>query len=476
MDKKVDVNEWEERLSYEAKSAWDKYSRDDLKEVFSFSEDYKLFLDNAKTEREAVEIIVKWAQENRFQSLDELIKNNPGLKPGDRIYVDNKGKGVILAVIGKQDISKGVRVIGAHLDAPRLDLKQNPLYEDEGLAMLKTQYYGGIKKYQWLMRPLALYGVVINSKGEKLKIVIGEKEDDPVFTITDLLPHLAKDQMDKKLRDAIPGESLNVLVGSIPVDDKDVKKKVKYTVLKYLWDNYEMVEEDFISAEFELVPAGKARDIGFDKALVGAYGQDDRVCSYATIRAINEIKEPEFTSIALLVDKEEIGSNGNTGMQGSFFINVIAELIGLSNHQYNELNLRRCLALTKGLSADVNAGLDPNFIDVLDKLNAARIGYGLVITKYTGSGGKYSANDANAEFVGEVRNLFNGEGVVWQTGALGKVDQGGGGTIAQFMAQYGMEVLDCGVALLGMHAPMEVASKADIYEAYKGYKAFFNLK
>lgn len=474
MAKKEELKEWEKKLSFDIKSAWRDLRSQEIKDIFDFNEGYKAFLDHAKTEREGVAHIKEWALENQFTALDEIIKSGRKIKAGEKIYAENRSKGIILAVIGKKPLNEGLRVIGAHLDSPRLDLKPNPLYEDEGLALFKTHYYGGIKKYQWLMRPLALYGTVINSKGEKVKIVIGEKDTDPILTITDLLPHLAKDQMEKKLREAVPGENLNVLIGSMPVNDEEVKNKVKYTILRYLWDNYGIKEEDFISAEFEIVPAGKARDIGFDRGLVGAYGQDDRVCCYTTIRAINEIKNPQYTSIALMVDKEEIGSNGNTGMQGRFFENVIAELIALQNSAYREIDCRRCLTNTKALSADVNAGLDPNFDGVMDKKNAAKIGYGVVLTKYTGSGGKYSANDANAEFVGEVRKLFNDEEIPWQIGELGKVDQGGGGTIAQFMAQYGMDVIDCGVAILGMHAPMEVASKVDVYFTYKAYKAFYN--
>lgn len=455
-------------LAYRRQNVWDGMRGGDRDLAMSFSEDYKKFLDAAKTEREAVVAALGYLDGAGFRPLGEFVR----LKPGDKVYTVNRRKALIAAVVGNNPVENGFNIVGAHIDSPRLDLKPQPLYEEEGLALLKTHYYGGIKKYQWLSVPLALHGVVVKGSGVAVPVVIGQNPGDPVFTISDLLPHLAKDQMDKKMADAVPGENLNILVGGIPLAGAELKDRFKLAVLEYLGQRYGITEEDLISAELELVPAWSARDIGLDRSFVGGYGQDDRVCAYTALRAVVETTRPGRTTMAVLADKEEIGSSGNTGMEAAFFTNAAAEITSRCASGYSELLLRRVLANSRALSADVNAGLDPNYLDVSEKMNAARLGYGVVVTKYTGSKGKYASNDAHAEVVAFVRQLFNSAGVIWQTGELGKVDQGGGGTIAHLLAAHGMDVLDCGVALLGMHSTFEVASKADIYMAYKGYKAF----
>ena len=465
--------ELQDKLLKKDRSVWATLPNEEEQAVFAFAEDYKKFLNEGKTERKAAQFMVKLAESQGFQPLEQLIGSGQPLAPGTKVYSLNRGKALIMAVIGQQPIEQGLNIIGAHLDAPRLDLKPNPLYENEGLAWFKTHYYGGIKKYQWVTIPLALHGVIIKGDGTKGEVTIGEDEQDPVLVISDLLPHLAQEQMEKKMTEAITGEGLNLLVGSIPFQEEDLKEKVKIAILEKLHRDYGIVEEDFISAELEAVPAGKARDVGLDRGIVGAYGQDDRVCSYAALRAILEIGLPERTALALFVDKEETGSAGNTGMQGVFLENFIAEVTALASGDYRELACRRALAGSRALSADVNAALDPNYEGVMEKMNASRLGGGVVLTKYTGSRGKSSTSDANAEFVAQVRQLFNKKGITWQTGELGAVDKGGGGTIAMFMANLGMEVLDCGVALLSMHAPMELASKGDVFVLYKAYRAFF---
>ena len=456
-------------LSYERQNVWEKINDEEKEATLSFSQDYKNFLNQAKTEREAARFCLDFVQARGFKDIltvEELI-------PGDMVYLFKNGKAIIMAVIGNRTLTEGLNIIGAHIDSPRLDLKPQTLYEKENLGLLKTHYYGGIKKYQWTSIPLSLHGVVIKSDGSKVDLIIGEKESDPVFTITDLLPHLAKDQMEKKMSEAITGESLNILCGSLPVTDVEVKEKVKGYILEYLYSNYGIIEEDFVSAEIEAVPSWGARDIGFDRSLVGSYGQDDRVCAYTSLRALVDAGIPKTTSLVILVDKEEIGSSGNTGMMSSLLENAVAEIVvRLNGGNYNGWLLRRALANSKALSADVNAGIDPNYDEDMEKMNAAKLGYGLVLTKYTGAKGKSGSNDAHAEYMGYIRNLFNAENVTWQTGELGKIDQGGGGTIAYLMAASGMSVLDCGVALLGMHSTFEVAAKTDIYMAYKGYKAF----
>ncbi|MDN5293387.1 MAG: hypothetical protein PWQ31_692 [Eubacteriales bacterium] len=469
----------EKKLALELKSAWEKMSGREKKEAMGLGEEYKEFLGRAKTEREAVTEIVEVARKKGFVDLTERTggegRRRRRLRAGEKFFWIFRQKCLALVIVGEEPLEKGVNLIGAHLDAPRLDLKPCPLYEEQGLALFKTHYYGGIKKYQWLTVPLALHGRVIKSDGSVLDLTIGEKEGEPVFVITDLLPHLAKDQMDKKMREAIPGENLNILVGNMPAEDPEGKEKVKKAVLEYLYQEYGMVEEDFVSAEIEAVPAGNPKDVGFDRSMIGGYGQDDRICTFAALKALLAVAEenPARTAVALFVDKEEIGSTGSTGARSSFLENFLAELIALAEGSYDGLLLKRTLANTRAISADVNAAFDPTYPEVMDKLNAPRLGYGAVVTKYTGAGGKYSTSDADAEYMGFIRNLFNEKGVVWQTGELGKVDQGGGGTIAQFLARYTMQVVDIGVPLLSMHSPFEVASKADLYMAWKGYRAFF---
>jgi aspartyl aminopeptidase len=462
----------EEKLSLKHELIWDKLSANQKKEVFKFSNAYKDFLAKAKTEREAVSEIIKFAEKNGFKSIDKI--KNP--KPGTRIYITNRNKNIALIVLGTEPIENGVNIIGSHIDAPRLDLKQNPLYQDDDtkLALFKTHYYGGIKKYQWVNQPLAVHGYVVKGDGTGVNIVIGEDPKEPAFTVTDLEPHLyRKKQANRKLFEGVKGEELNVLVGSVPVKDDKAKAKIKLWVLDYLNKKYGIVEEDFTTAELEIVPAGQPRDIGFDESMIGAYGQDDRICAYTSMAAIADIKRPKRTAIALFFDKEEIGSEGNTAVRSRFLENMVGELMELEDSNYRFSVLRKALAKSRALSSDVTGGVNPNYKDVHELKNAPRIGYGLVITKFTGSGGKYSASDANAEFIGELRRLFNKKKVHWQTGELGKVDEGGGGTIAKFLAEHNMEVVDCGPALLSLHAPFEIASKADLFATYQGYKVFF---
>ena len=461
------------QLKHEFKNAWEiERENNKLNEVMDYSKGYMNFLDNGKTERTSAREIVKIAKENGYISLEEAIKKSY-VKPGEKIYAVNKDKAVALFVIGKNLLEEGMKIVGGHIDAPRIDLKQNPLYQEANLGFFKTHYYGGVKKYQWTALPLAIHGVVILNDGTKVDICIGEDESDPVFCITDLLIHLASDQMQKKLSEGVTGESLNLLVGHMPLEGEE-KEAIEQNILKLLNDKYGMVEEDFLSAEIEIVPAGRARDLGFDRSMVIAYGHDDRVCSYAAVKAIMETENPEYTAVALCVDKEEVGSQGNTGMHSKFFENTVAELVALEGN-YSDLKVRRAMANSKVLSADVTAGYDPTYPEVYEKRNSAYMGRGVALTKYTGSRGKSGCNDANAEFTAEVRRIFNKAGVVWQTSELGKVDQGGGGTIAYILANYGAEVIDCGVGVLNMHAPHEIVSKVDIYEMYKGYKAFFNI-
>ncbi len=461
-------------LKHEFKNAWKQIQENNkVDSVMDYAKDYMKFLNAGKTERTSAREIIRQAKEHGYISLEEALKKGK-ISAGEKIYADNKDKGVALFVIGEEELQKGMKIIGGHIDAPRIDLKPNPLYEDGHMALFKTHYYGGIKKYQWTALPLALHGVVILNDGTKVDICIGEEDTDPVFCISDLLIHLSRDQMQKKLADGITGEGLNLLVGHMPLEGEE-KDAVATNVLKLLNEKYNMTESDFLTAEIEIVPAGKARDVGFDRAMVMAYGHDDRVCSYGAVKAIFGIEKPKYTAVALCVDKEETGSKGNTGMHSKFFENVVAELINIEGN-YSELKVRRAMANSKVLSADVAAGFDPNFPDVLDKRNACFMGHGLVLSKYTGSGGKGGCNDANAEFAAEVRRIFDKANVVWQIAELGKVDQGGGGTIAHILAEYGAEVIDCGVGVLNMHAPYEVVSKADIFEMYKGYKAFYTIE
>ena len=458
------------RLNYQIRNGWSVAKEtDNLENVFKYSDEYMKFLDNGKTERRCVKAIIEMAKERGYISLEEAISRK-SIEAGDKIYSVNKDKGIALFVIGKKNIEDGMRIIAGHIDSPRLDLKPNPLYEDTNLALLKTHYYGGIKKYQWVTIPLAMYGVVILKDGTSIDICIGDEENDPVFCITDLLPHLSADQNIKKMNEGIAGEDLNILCGSIPDEDEE-SDKVKYSILKLLNDKYNMTEEDFLSAEIEIVPAGVARDVGMDRSMIISYGHDDRVCSFAALKAIFDAENPEYTASVICVDKEETGSEGNTGMKSKFFENVVSELINLQG-EYLELKVKRSLYNSKVLSADVTAGYDPNFASVYDKSNSCQIGSGVVINKYTGARGKAGSSDANAEFVAEVRNLFNSENIAWQVSEMGKVDQGGGGTIAFILANYGAEVVDCGVGVLSMHAPYEVISKVDIFEMYRGYRAF----
>lgn len=459
---------------YTFKNVWSVIDEQESEKTFALGERYKSFLDAGKTERESAREIVRLAKEQGYVSLDSIVEKGEKLVAGQKIYAINRDKSVILFVIGKQDIEKGMRIVGGHIDAPRIDLKPFPLYEDAELALFKTHYYGGIKKYQWTSMPLALHGRVVKKGGETVDFAIGSKETDPVFYITDLLPHLAKDQMAKTLAEGINGEGLNLLIGSIPVKDKDAKEKVKEAMLIHLEKEYNISESDFISSEIEIVPAGNARDVGFDRSLISGYGHDDRVCSYAGIEAIFDVDMPEFTSVGMFMDKEEVGSQGNTGSESLYFENCVAELIALQADTQLELKLRRSFHHTKVLSADVTAAFDPNFPEVLDKRNASKINYGICISKYTGVRGKGGCSDANAEFVGFVKDVFEDNGVIWQSGELGKVDQGGGGTIAYILANRGADVIDCGVPVLSMHGPYEVISKADLYMTFKGYRAFFN--
>ena len=457
----------------ERRNAWKIYTADQLKELDQINSRYKVCLDEGKTERECVRLTVKEIEKKGYRNLKDI---KDSLKAGDKVYAVCMGKSIAMFQIGKEPLENGMNILGAHIDSPRIDVKQNPLYENEDLAYLDTHYYGGIKKYQWVTLPLALHGVIVKTDGTVQKVNIGEKEDDPVFVVTDLLIHLAGKQMEKKASAVIEGEKLDLLIGSRPLEkeeglDEDEKDAVKANVMKILTDYYNMEEEDFLSAELEIVPAGKARDCGLDRSMVAAYGQDDRVCAYTSFVAMLEMEAPKRTSCCLLTDKEEIGSVGATGMQSNFFENTVAELLEAMGC-YSGLALRRTLKNSFMLSSDVSAGYDPAYGEAFEKKNAAYLGRGIVLNKFTGARGKSGSNDANAEYVARVRNIFDSHEVAFQTAELGKVDIGGGGTIAYIAALYGMEVIDSGVAVLSMHAPWEVTSKADIYEAKKAYKAF----
>lgn len=454
-------------------NAWKKYA--DKTEVFAFCEAYKDFISSCKTERECVTEMVQQAEKAGYRNIDAIIESGETLKAGDKVYANNKGKGLALYLIGEEPLEKGMRILGAHIDSPRLDLKQNPLYEDQELALLDTHYYGGVKKYQWVTLPLALHGVVSKKDGENVTVVIGEEEQDPVLGISDLLIHLSQKQLQKTAAEVVEGEKLDMLVGSIPLEGEE-EEPVKAQILAILKEKYGIEEEDFLSAEFEVVPAGKARDYGLDRSMIMGYGQDDRVCSYPSFAAIMKQEQVKYTSVCLLVDKEEIGSVGATGMQSKFFENTTAEVMNACG-QYSELKLRRALKNSMMLSSDVSAAFDPNFPEVMEKKNSAYLGHGMTFNKYTGARGKSGSNDANAEYLAKLRKVMDEEQVAFQTAELGKVDQGGGGTIAYIMANYGMDVIDSGVAVQNMHAPWEVASKVDIYEAYLGYCAFLkNVK
>ena len=451
-------------------NAWTTYSADDHKELEALNADYIDFLNNGKTERECAQLIVEMAKKKGYRDLADVIANGEKLGSGDKIYIVNMGKMVMMLNIGKDIINDGMNILGAHIDSPRLDLKQKPLYESEELVYLDTHYYGGIKKYQYVAMPLALHGVVVKADGTKVTINIGEKDDDPVFMISDILIHLAAEQMKKAASAAVEGESLDILIGSKPLKGVE-KDAAKAAVLELLKEKYGIEEDDFISAEIEAVPAGRAREAGFDRSMIVGYGHDDRCCASPSPIAMLDVADPETTSCGLFVDKEEIGSVGATGMESHFFEDMMREVLDRMGI-YSEINLNRCLRNSRMLSSDVSAGYDPLYADRFEKKNASKLGHGLTFNKYTGARGKSGANDANAEYIGKLRQVLDKHNVVYQTSELGKVDAGGGGTIAYILSLYGMQVIDCGVPVLSMHAPWETISKADLYEAYKGYKAF----
>ena len=454
----------------ERKNAWKTYNDSEKEQLQSLNADYIDFLSECKTERECISETVKRAKEKGYISLEEAIANNKKLKQGDKVYAVCMNKTIALFNIGKEPLEKGMNILGAHVDSPRMDVKQNPLYENEGMAYLDTHYYGGIKKYQWVTLPLAIHGVIVKKDGTTVNVNIGEKPEDPVFCVTDLLIHLAANQMEKKAAKVVEGENLDILVGTIPLNDEE-KEATKKGVLEILKEMYSMEEEDFMSAELEVVPAGRAREMGFDRSMIISYGQDDRVCAYTSLVAMLEMEKVDKTSCCILVDKEEIGSVGATGMQSRFFENTVAELLNLFD-DYSEIKLKRCLANSRMLSSDVNAAFDALYAEAFQKNSSSFMGKGVVFNKFTGRGGKSGSNDANAEYLAALRKIMDDNNVNYQMAELGKVDIGGGGTIAYIMALYGMEVIDSGVAVLSMHAPWEVTNKADVYEAYKCYKAF----
>ncbi len=492
----------------EHKNTWETYDAEQLKEVDVFAKEYMTFLDNGKTERECIDQIVNTIEKAGYRELETLIASDTKLKAGDKVYSVWMNKSVVMFQIGKEKMAKGINILGAHIDSPRLDIKQNPLYEDGGFAYLDTHYYGGVKKYQWVTLPLAIHGVVVKKDGTTVEINVGENEDDPVFFISDLLIHLAQEQLEKKANKVIEGEALDIIIGNKPLvidrsrqendedgqstegqdkngEKQDVmngdgkgektseKEAVKKGILEILKQAYDIEEEDFISAELEVVPAGKAREAGFDRSMILAYGQDDRVCAFSSLKAMLEIGQTDRTACCILVDKEEVGSVGATGMQSRFFENAVAEVMNLTG-EYSELNVRRCLARSCMLSSDVSSAFDPAYAASFDKKNVAYLGGGMVFNKFTGARGKSGSNDANAEYLGHIRAIFEKEKVNFQTAELGKVDLGGGGTIAYILALYGMNVIDSGVAVLNMHAPWEATSKADVYETKRGYVAFLN--
>ncbi len=467
-------------------NAWTEYNKEQLAELEALNAEYMDFLSRGKTERECAKLTVKMAEEAGYRNLEDVIAKGESLKAGDKVYAVNMAKAVVLFVIGKKPIEEGMNILGAHIDSPRLDAKQNPLYEESGFAYLDTHYYGGVKKYQWVALPLAIHGVVAKKDGEVIEVVIGEDENDPVVSVTDLLPHLAADQMKKEAAKVIEGEKLDVLIGSKPLatagdeakgkdegSDKNAKSKeaVKARILALLKEKYGMDEEDFLSAELEIVPAGKARETGLDRSMIMSYGQDDRVCAFTSLKAILGVQDVERTACCILVDKEEIGSVGATGMESKFFENTVAELMDRMG-AYSDLALRRTLANSKMLSSDVNAAYDPLYAEAYEKRNSSMAGCGMVFNKFTGARGKSGSNDANAEYIAKIRRIMDDAGVKFQLAELGKVDVGGGGTIAYILALYGMDVIDCGVAVLNMHAPWEITSKADVYETKRGYEVF----
>ncbi len=454
----------------ERENAWKTYGKKERRELEKLNKDYIDFLSVGKTERECVKEIIKQAEKAGYKNLDDMIKEGKKPKYKDKIYSVCMNKTVALFNIGKEPVEDGMNILGAHIDSPRMDVKQNPLYESQDMAYLDTHYYGGIKKYQWVTIPLAIHGVVVKKDGTTVDVAIGEKDTDPVFCVTDLLIHLAGAQLEKKAAKVIEGEKLDVLIGSMPLKDEE-KDAVKAGVLSILKETYDMEEEDFMSAELEVVPAGRAREMGFDRSMILSYGQDDRVCAYTSLAAMLETEAVQRTACCLLVDKEEIGSVGATGMRSQFFENTVAELINLYG-DYSDIKLKRCLKNSRMLSSDVNAAYDPLFADAFEKRSSSLLGHGVVFNKFTGARGKSGSNDANAEYIASLRKIMDDNNVNYQMAELGKVDVGGGGTIAYILSLYGMEVIDCGVAVLSMHAPWEVTSKADVYEAWKCYKAF----
>ena len=457
------------------KSAWENYDAASLEKLETFSKEYRAFIDAGKTERECVALAVEAAKAAGCIDLEEAAREGRKLVPGDRVYRSWMNKSVVLFVVGEKSLDEGMQILGAHIDSPRIDIKQNPLYEDEGLAYLDTHYYGGIKKYQWVAIPLAMHGVIVRIDGSVLTVSIGENEDDPVFCISALLPHLAQDQMKKTGSEIIGGEELNLIIGGRPLPDEE-KDPVKAAILKLLKDRYDVEEDDFISAELEIVPAGKSRDMGLDGSMILGYGHDDRVCAYPSMRALLDYQGvPQRTLCCVMTDKEEIGSVGATGMRSRWFEDAMAEVLELAGES-GSLPLRRCLERSCVLSNDVSVGYDPAFPSVYDPKNAAYLGHGVSFIKFTGARGKSGSNDANAEYVAALRRVMDEAGVHWQTSELGKVDAGGGGTIAYMLANYGMSVIDCGIPVLSMHAPWEVTSKADVFDAYRAYKAFLNQK
>lgn len=457
-------------MEYKRKNVWLNIDQAKKDELENFSSDYMDFMNKSKTERLAVKEIVKRAEEAGFRNIDEVIEEGK-LEAGDKVYAINRQKAVALFVIGSEDFEAGMNIVGSHLDSPRLDLKPVPLYESKNIAYLKTHYYGGIKKYHWINIPLALHGVVYNKEGEKIEVSIGEEADEPVFFISELLVHLSKDLNQKKAAEVIEGEQLNIMVGSIPLEDEK-DNPVKKNILNILKEKYNIEEEDFLTAEFEVVPADKARLVGLDSSMIMAYGHDDKVCAYTSLRAILESENPRKTLVGLFVDKEEIGSVGATGMSSQFFENTVVELMNLRGG-VDLVSFKRAMKNSKVLSADVTLAEDPNFLEATEENNTAKLGHGVCLTKYTGARGKGGSNDADAEFLQEIRLAFDKGEAIWQTGELGKIDQGGGGTIAYILAEYGMQVVDCGTPVISMHAPLELVSKADVYETYRAYKSFY---
>jgi len=459
----------QERLTVENKNGWLHLEDEELKNIFQFADEYMYYLNNSKTEKEIVHSSKEILLKNGFVDVSE----KETLEPGDKVFYVNRGRCIYAAVIGTEELEKGLKVVAAHGDSPRIDLKQNPLYEDNELALFKTHYYGGLKKYQWTNIPLSLHGIVVKPDGERIKIKIGESDEDPIFTISDLLPHLAREQMERKLKDGVEGEELNVLVGSIPYDDEEVKEKVKLNILRLLNEKYGIKEIDFTSSELELVPAFKARSLGFDYGMVAAYGQDDKICCYTGLRALLTVEKPKNTAVLVITDKEEVGFNGVTGMYTRIFETFIHELLEKTGNTKASA-LDKTFSNTKALSSDVDAGYNPTFASVYEKNNTAFLSKGVTVVKYTGAGGKYNSSEAPAEFVAEIRNIFDKADVKYQVCELGKVDKGGGGTIALTLANRGMDVLDCGVPVVGMHSPYEITSKYDVYTAFKAYSAFYN--